>query len=105
MSDLCIKLGQEYPEGVLQLLDTKTVLVFPSDLNMMAAYCHFAAAMAWHGKPGKLHIQPLMTMQVRDYITTRSSYHSGVQVPVQGEGVDAQPLPRKAYLDNGPGWN
>ena len=41
-------------------------------------------------------------MQVRDYIATWNSHPSCVQVPVQGEGVDTQPLSSKPHLDNGP---
>ena len=71
----------------------------------MAALHHFAAAMYWHGKPLKLCIWPLMTMQVRDYIATWSGHPSGVQVPVHVDGVDMQPLPIEPPLDNGPRWN
>ena len=81
---LCIGLGQEHPGGVLQLSDTKTVLAFPSNSDIMAASCHLAVATVWHGNPIKLHIWPLMSMQVRDYIAARSSCLSGTQVPVQG---------------------
>ena len=65
---LCIGLGQEQPGGMLWLLDTVTVLAFLSGSNMMATLCCFAAATVWHGKPVKLHIQPLMTTQARNYI-------------------------------------
>ena len=41
-----------------------------------------------------------MTMQVRNYIATQSSHPSGTKVPVQGEGMDGQPLPSEPHLDN-----
>ena len=53
-------------------------------------------------KPVRLHIWPLITVQVRDYIAMQSSHPSGPQAPVQGEGVDTQTLPSKSHLDNGP---
>ena len=43
-----------------------------------------------------------MTMELRDYTAALSSHPSGAQVPVQGEGMDAQSLPSKPDLDNGP---
>ena len=58
-------------------------------------------AIVWHGKPVKLCIWALMTMQVRDYIATWSSHPSGTQAPVKGKGVDARPLPSESHLDNG----
>ena len=100
--ELCIGLGQEYPEGVLQFLDIKMVLAFSSSSNMMATSCCFAVAMNWCGEPVKLHMWPLMTTQVRDYIAAWSSHPSSTQAPVMGEGVEAWPLPSEPYLDNGP---
>ena len=100
-TELCIGLGQEHPEGVLQLLDTETVLAFSSGSNMMAALCHFAVAMNWYGKPVKLCIWFLTAMQVRDYIAMCSSHPSGAQAPVQCDGVDTQALPSEPHLDNG----
>ena len=100
--ELCVGLGQEHPEGVLQLSDTEMVLAFSSTSNMIAMLCHFAVAMNWHGEPVKFPIWPLMPMQVRNYIAAQSSHLSGTQAPVQGEGMDAQPLPSKPHLDNGP---
>ena len=54
---------------MLGLSDTEMVLAFSSSSNMMAASCHFAVATDWHSKLVRLSIQPLMTMQVRDYIS------------------------------------
>ena len=102
MTKLYIGSGQEHLEGVLWLSDTETVLAFSSSSNMMAASCHFAEAMNWHGKPVRLHIQPPMTVQVRDYNAMWSSHPFGTQTPVQGEGMDTQPLPSKPHLDNRP---
>ena len=73
-NELFVGLGQEHLEGVLQLSDTETALAFPSGSNMMVTSCHFAVAMAWHGKPIKLCIWPPITMQVRDYIAMQSSH-------------------------------
>ena len=55
---LCVGLGQEHPEGVLQLLDTEIVLTFWFKPEMMAAMHHLALAVAWHGEPIKLCIWP-----------------------------------------------
>ena len=77
MFKLCIRLGQDHQEGVFCLLDTKMVLVFLSDSYMMATMCYLAVAMVWHGKSIKLHIWPLMSMHVRDYIIKMSSHPMG----------------------------
>ena len=50
MIELCIGLGQEHQEGVLQISGTKTILAFSSIPNMMAALQCFAAAKTWHDK-------------------------------------------------------
>ena len=41
-------------------------------------------------------------MQVRNYIFVQSSWPSIGSAPVQGEGMDAWPLPSEFHLDNGP---
>ena len=46
--EVCVGLGQEHPEGVLQISDTETVLAFSSCSCMLAALQHFAVAMTWH---------------------------------------------------------
>ena len=95
---VCIGLGQEHPEGVLQLLDTEMVLAFPSDSNLMAALHWFVMAMLWCGEPVKLCIWPLTSAQVRYNISARSSHPSGMQTPAQGGEVEiSEPHP-----DNGP---
>ena len=55
---LCIGLGQVHPEGMLWLLDTKTVLAFQSSSEMLAATCLFTAAMVWHDEPIKICVCP-----------------------------------------------
>ena len=102
MIELSIGLGQEYLEGVPQLLDTETVLAFPVSSNMIAIFHCFAAAMIRHGKPVKFCLWPPKTMQVRHYIATRGSHSSGTQAPAQGEEVESWPLPSEPHLDNGP---
>ena len=99
--ELCIGLGQEHPEGVLQLSDTETFLAFLSDFNLMALLHCFAAAMGWCWKPVKLCIQPQTSMQVRNYIAARSSCPCGAQSPAPGGQVETWPLHSKPYLDNG----
>ena len=62
---LWIGLGQEHPDGLLQLSDTEVVQAFQSDTNVMAVMCHLTAAKVWWGKWVMLHILPLKGRQVR----------------------------------------
>ena len=75
---LCIGLGQEHPQGVLWLWDTKAVLAFWCNSNMLATMYHLTVAMVWHNKPIKLHILPLKSRQVKEYVAMRGSYPSGI---------------------------
>ena len=98
---LYVGLGQEHAEGVLQPLETKTVLTFQSNSDMMATMCHLTVATVWHIKPIKLHIQPQISMQVRDYIAAGGSHPSGAQVHVQG-GSGCPTSPSEPHLGDGP---
>ena len=77
MVKVCIRLGQEHAQGVLQLSDIEAVLAFQCDADMMAMTCHLTAAKVWWGEPIILHILPLKDRQVREYIAKRSIYPSG----------------------------
>ena len=44
---LCIGIGQEPPEDVLILSNTKTILGFRCKADMMATTCHCNVAMVW----------------------------------------------------------
>ena len=55
---LCVRLGQEHPDCVLQLLDTEAFLAFQHDTDMMPALCHLTAAKDCWGEPIVLHILP-----------------------------------------------
>ena len=90
---MCEGLGQKDPEGILWL--TETVPVFQCNSEMMAIMHHLIVATVWHGKPIVLHIWPLNTKQVRDYIAVRSSPPSGASVQAPDEGVEAKPPPSK----------
>ena len=102
MVTLCIVLGQEHPEGVLQVSDTETVLAFQCVSNMMAMMCHLTAAMIWWDEPIVLCILPPKGRQVREYVTMRSSHQSHTQMYIQGRGMGTQPLPNMHHLDKGP---
>ena len=56
--ELCVGLGQEHLEGVLQLLDTEAVLALPSGSNMTATLHLFAMVSVWHVEPVNLCIWP-----------------------------------------------
>ena len=86
MVKLCVGLGQDHPEGVLQLSDTETVLAFQYGSDMMATMCCLTVATVWHGEPIKLCTCPPMNTQVKDYVATRSSHPSGTEVHVLGKG-------------------
>ena len=101
MVELCVGLGQEHPEGVLHLPDTKEVLAFQCNSNMMATMCCVTVTMVWQGEPVVLHILPLKGRQMRDYIIMRSSLQSGVKHMFR-VGVDTLPLPSMPSLDEGP---
>ena len=83
MVEFCVGLGQEHPEGVLQLSDTEAFLAFKCDSHMVSAMCNLTAAIVWQGKPIMLHILPPKGRQVRDYIAMRNSHQSGAQMHVQ----------------------
>ena len=85
---LCIGLGQEHPEGVLQISDTETILVFSSGPSMMAASQHFAVATTWPDELVQLCFWPPTTMLVRDYIAATSSHPSGALTLAQGKEVE-----------------
>ena len=59
---LCVGVGQEHPEGVLKLSDTKVVLRFICEPEMMAAMHCLNAATIWLGKPIILCSLPLKGM-------------------------------------------
>ena len=44
MAKLCVRLGQEHPKGVLQLVDTELDLAFWHNTDMMATTCCITAA-------------------------------------------------------------
>ena len=91
---LCIGLGQAHPEGVLQLLDTKTVLTFKSSSEMIATTCLFMLAMVWHDEPIKICVCPPMGTQVREYVALRGICFSGAHALIlEGEAV-SQSSPR-----------
>ena len=102
---LCTGLGQEHPKGVLWLLDTKTILAFQCDSNLMAAAHHLTAAMVLWGKPLKLCILPQKGRQVKDYIAVRSSYPSSAQTHVQGMGWIPNLSTACPAWTMGPRWN
>ena len=102
MVKLCIGLGQEHPEGVLQPSDTEVVLTFQCDTDIMAVMCSLTAAMVWWGEPIMLHIPLPKVRQVREYIAMRGSHPSGTQAHVEGKGEGIWPLPRLPSLDKVP---
>ena len=73
MVKLCMALGKEHPEGMLQLSDTEILLAFQHKSNMMTMMHHLTAAAVWWGRPIMLHILPPKGRQVREYIAMRSS--------------------------------
>ena len=77
MVKLCVALGQEHPEAVLQILDTEAVLIFWHNTDMMDMIHCLTAAKVWQGESIVLHILPLKGRQVREYIAKRSSHPSG----------------------------
>ena len=99
MVKLCIGLGQEPPEGVLQLSNTEAVLAFQCYTNMMAALHHLTTVKVWQGKPIVLHILPLEARQVREYVARRSIHSSGTHKHVQIRGVGIWPLPSMPSQD------
>ena len=99
--ELCVGLCQEHPEGVLQLLDTETVLAFPSDFYLMATICHFTVATVWCGKPEKLCIWPLMSACEKLHCCKEKSPLWCASACLGGE-METQPLPSEPHLDNGP---
>ena len=99
MVELCIGLGQEHPEGVLQLSATGKVLAFWCQSDIMATPHHLTAAMVWQGDPIIICILCLKGKQVREYVAMRSSHQSGTQMHVQGgSGYLAPPWHAQ------PGW-
>ena len=103
--NLCVGLGQEHPEGVLQLSDTETVLAFWCNSNIMATIHCLIAATVWQGEPIMLHILPLKGRQVRNYVTRRGSHPSGTQIHGKGrEWIPSLSPACPAWL-MGPRWN
>ena len=74
---LCLGLVQEHPEGVLWLSDTKAVLPFQWNSDVMTTTHHLTVDTVWHGKPTKLHILPPKSRQVSDYVAMCGSHLSG----------------------------
>ena len=99
MDESYIGLGQEHPDGVLQLSDTKAVLAFQHETNMIATMHYLTAAMVWWGEPIRFCILPTKGRHVRDYITMRGSCPSGTQTHVQGRREAIQSLLRVPSLD------
>ena len=91
---LCIGLGQAHPEGVLWLLDTKTVLSFWSGSEMVAMTHLFTAAMAWHDKPINMCVCPPTAAQVREHVALRGRLPSGAQVQISSGEVVHQSSPQ-----------
>ena len=61
-------------------MDMEVILTFQCNSEMMVTMCHLTAATVWHREPIVLCIEHLSTMQVRDYVATRSSYPSGASM-------------------------
>ena len=101
MVELCVILGQEHPQGVLQLLDTEVVLAFQCSTNMMAMMHHLPAAKVCWGEPIVVCILPQRVGRWED-ISMRSSHPYGAQIHVQGREMDIWPLPCMPSLDKGP---
>ena len=88
--------GSGAPKGVLWLLDTKKVLAFWSSSEVLAIKHLFTAASVWHGESIKVHVCPSAGAQVREYVTSRSRYPSGVQTPILSGEVLTQLSPSEA---------
>ena len=76
MVKLCIGLGQEHAEGVLQLSETEVVIAFQHLTDMIAMMHCLTAAMVWWGEPIMLCILLPKVRQVRQFTSKRGSHPS-----------------------------
>ena len=81
------KIGQEHLEGVLILSDTRAILGFRCEADMMATMHHLNVAIVWQGKSVILHTLPLKGRQVTEYMVARYSHPLGVQTHAQARGL------------------
>ena len=77
--ELCVKVGQVHPEGVLLLLVTELIIVFQSSEEMLAMACVVTKAMAWHEGPTKLYNSSPSMTHLRAYIDGRNASPLGTQ--------------------------
>ena len=91
--ELCIRIDQKHPKGVLQLLETESVLAFWCNTNMMATKCYLTVVKVWRGDLIVLCILPPKGRQGMKYITKRSSHPSSLACPAQAKGHWKPQLP------------
>ena len=85
--ELCMGLGQAYPEGVLLISETKILLKFQSTIEMSAMTCLLGVAMAWHDEPIRLCICPPTSTHIRDYAAVRGKHPFGTQASIPAREV------------------
>ena len=98
---MCKGLDWEHPKGVLWFTEMEMVLWFWSDSAMITTMHWLTVNMVWHGNPIVLHIWPLNTKQVRDYIAIRSNCPFGTPAQAPDKGMEFQPPPNEPSPDNG----
>ena len=97
--ELCLGFGQTYPEGVLQLAETETVLTFWSTSKMTAMIHLLGVAMAWCDKPIRICIHPPTSTHIRDYIAARGRHPYDTQTPcTEREMVTHSPPVTTAWM-------
>ena len=97
--DLCVKVGQTHPKGMLQLSVMESVILFQSSDEMLAMVCRVTKAMAWHEEPIRLHSSPPSTTHLWAYIAGRDGCPSSTQSSTPYREEVPQSPPSNPHLD------
>ena len=98
--ELCVKVGQVHPKGMLQLLVTELIILFCSSEEMLATAHMVTKAMAWCEEPIKLCTSLPSTAHLRVYIAGRNPPHQALK-SLTPEGEEVPWLPPSNPHPNG----